>query len=121
MITVNRNKNIICVVEDYKSLISFEKAGNYKGVYHVLNGLISPMDGKGPDDISIDSLISRVKKDDIKEAIQSIFDVIVESVNIINTEGKVKRFKGTKGKRSSVKKAVVTVKKGQDINLSILE
>ena len=66
-------------------------------------------------------VVTSANKDDVKKAIQDIFDVIVESVNIINTEGKVKRFKGTKGKRSSVKKAVVTVKKGQDINLSILE
>lgn len=66
-------------------------------------------------------VVASANKDDVKKAIQEIFDVIVESVNIINAEGKVKRFKGTKGKRSSVKKAVVTVKKGQDINLSILE
>ena len=46
--------------------------GSYNGKYHVLNGLISPMDGKGPDDISIDSLISRVKKDDTKEVIIAI-------------------------------------------------
>ena len=58
----NRNKNIICVVEDYKSLISFEKAGNYKGVYHVLNGLISPIDNVSPQDINISSLVKRIEK-----------------------------------------------------------
>lgn len=67
-----RDNNIICVVEDAKNVISLEKIGSYNGKYHVLNGLISPMDGKGPDDISIDSLISRVKKDDIKEVIIAI-------------------------------------------------
>ncbi len=67
-----RDNNIICVVEDAKNVISLEKMGTYNGKYHVLNGLISPMDGKGPDDISIDSLISRVKKDDIKEVIIAI-------------------------------------------------
>ena len=67
-----RDNNIICVVEDAKNVISLEKMGSYNGKYHVLNGLISPMDGKGPDDISIDSLISRVKKDDIKEVIIAI-------------------------------------------------
>jgi len=66
-------------------------------------------------------VVGSATKDSVKEAIQKIFDVIVENVNIINTDGKVKRFKGTKGKRSSVKKAVVTVKKGQDINLDKLE
>lgn len=67
-----RDNNIICVVEDAKNVISLEKMGSYNGKYHVLNGLISPMDGKGPDDISVDSLISRVKKDDIKEVIIAI-------------------------------------------------
>lgn len=56
----NRDKNLICVIEDYKSVFSFEKVGNYKGVYHVLNGLISPMDSVGPEDINISSLIKRV-------------------------------------------------------------
>lgn len=65
----NRNKNIICVVEDYKSLISFEKAGNYKGVYHVLNGLISPIDNVSPQDINISSLVKRIEKLDKLEII----------------------------------------------------
>ncbi len=57
----NRNQNLICVVEDYKSAFAFEKAQNYRGVYHVLNGLISPMDDIGADDINLDSLIKRVE------------------------------------------------------------
>lgn len=57
-----REQNLICVIEDYKSVFSFEKVGNYKGVYHVLNGLISPMDGIGPEDINISSLVNRVEK-----------------------------------------------------------
>ncbi len=57
----NRNKNLICVIEDYKSVFSFEKAGKYNGVYHILNGLISPMDSIGPEDINLSSLIKRVE------------------------------------------------------------
>lgn len=57
----NRNSNLICVIEDYKSVFSFEKVGNYQGVYHVLNGLISPMDGVGPEDINISSLVKRIE------------------------------------------------------------
>lgn len=57
-----REKNLICVIEDYKSVFSFEKVGNYKGVYHVLNGLISPMDGIGPEDINIQNLVKRVEE-----------------------------------------------------------
>jgi len=56
----NRNHNLICVIEDYKSVFSFEKVGNFRGVYHVLNGLISPMDGIGPEDINLSALVRRV-------------------------------------------------------------
>lgn len=60
----NRNKKVICVVEDYKSVFMFEKSGSFNGVYHVLNGLISPMDGIYPDDINISSLINRIEPED---------------------------------------------------------
>ena len=56
-----RDKNLICVVEDYKSIFAFEKMGKYNGVYHVLNGLISPINGITPYDINIDNLINRCK------------------------------------------------------------
>ena len=57
-----RNRNVICVLEDYKSVFAFEKVGNYNGVYHVLNGLISPIDDINPEDINIASLVRRVEK-----------------------------------------------------------
>ena len=57
-----RNANLICVLEDAKSVFAFERAGKFDGVYHVLNGLISPIDGIGPDDINIASLINRIDK-----------------------------------------------------------
>lgn len=56
-----RNKNIICILEDFKSVFAFEKSGNYNGVYHVLNGLISPIDSIGPEDINLSSLIKRIE------------------------------------------------------------
>ena len=56
----SRDKKLICVIEDYKSVFSFEKAGNYHGVYHVLNGLISPINNVGPEDINISSLVKRI-------------------------------------------------------------
>ena len=58
----HRNKSVICILEDYKSVFAFEKAGNYNGTYHVLNGLISPIDDIYPEDINISSLIDRVDK-----------------------------------------------------------
>lgn len=68
----NRNKNIICVIEDFKSVFSFEKSGKFSGKYHVLNGLISPMDDIGPEDINLPSLISRVEKLDNPELILAL-------------------------------------------------
>lgn len=67
------------------------------------------------------NVLNSASKEDIKKSIETIFDVNVEKINIVNTEGKVKRFKGTVGKRSSTKKAVVTLKKGQEINFTKLE
>ena len=56
-----RNHETICVVEECKNVILFEKIGSYRGVYHVLEGLISPLEGVNPEDIHIDKLIKRIK------------------------------------------------------------
>lgn len=64
-----RDKTIICVIEGPKDIVAMEKTRDYKGVYHVLNGLISPMDGVGPDDIRIRELLSRIKDGQVKEVI----------------------------------------------------
>ena len=64
-----REKDVICVVEDYKSVFMFERVGSYKGVYHILDGLISPVDGITPDDINITALIERVKSSDKEKEI----------------------------------------------------
>lgn len=68
----SRNSKIICVIEDYKSVFTFEKVGKYNGVYHVLNGLISPMDSIGPEDINISSLVKRVKDSEDVELILAL-------------------------------------------------
>lgn len=66
---ISRSNDTIFVVEKSKDIILFEKMGTYNGKYHVLDGLISPMDGINPEDININSLISRVCNDGIKEVI----------------------------------------------------
>jgi len=68
----NRNKDIICVVEEPKNVFQFEKIGAFKGVYHVLDGLISPLDNINPEDINLSSLIKRIEKDKIKEVIIAV-------------------------------------------------
>ena len=68
----NRNKKVICVVEEPKNVILFEKLNIFDGYYHVLDGLISPIDGINPEDINIENLIDRVKKDKISELILAL-------------------------------------------------
>lgn len=63
-----RDENIICVVEDVRDIIAIERTHEYKGVYHVLHGSISPMNGIGPDDIKIKELLSRITPE-VKEVI----------------------------------------------------
>jgi len=66
---INRDKTIICVVEKVKDLIALENTGEHKGVYHVLEGAISPLDGIEPENLKIDSLLKRLKNERIKEVI----------------------------------------------------
>jgi len=68
----NRNKDLLCVVEDAKNIILFERNGFFNGYYHVINGLISPLDGINPEDLNIDQLIERIKKDKVKEVIIAV-------------------------------------------------
>lgn len=64
-----RDQSIICVVEDVKDVVAMEKTHEFKGVYHVLHGSISPMNGIGPEDIKIKELLERMKDTEIKEVI----------------------------------------------------
>lgn len=65
----DRNKNVLCVVEDPKSVFLFERVGVFNGYYHVLDGLISPIDGINPEDIGLAKLLDRIKNEDFKEII----------------------------------------------------
>ena len=65
----SRDKSIIIVVEEAKDLIVMEKTNKYNGLYHVLNGAISPSDGIGPEDINIKGLLNRLKEETVKEVI----------------------------------------------------
>lgn len=67
-----RNKNTVFVVEKAKDVFLFERLGIYSGLYHVLDGVISPMEGIGPDDININSLLDRIKNGGIKEVILAL-------------------------------------------------
>ena len=68
----SRNSELICIVEDIRDVIAIENTGQYNGLYHVLGGVISPIDGIGPQDLNIDSLIDRLSKGNVQEVIMAL-------------------------------------------------
>jgi recombination protein RecR len=67
-----REHSIICVVEDVRDVMAIENTNLYKGVYHILGGIISPMDGIGPGDLNIESLVDKARKGNVKEVIMAL-------------------------------------------------
>lgn len=65
----SRDRSLICVVQDPKDVIAMEKMRDYQGLYHVLHGAISPMDGIGPEDINVPSLLTRLQDEEVEELI----------------------------------------------------
>ncbi len=68
----SRDKHTVCVVENVQDVMSIENTGQYHGLYHVLGGVISPMDGVGPSDLEIDSLVARIEPEEIREVILAL-------------------------------------------------
>ncbi len=68
----SRDISTVCVVENIKDVISIENTQQYRGLYHVLGGIISPMDGIGPNDLEIESLVKRVEEEGVKEVILAL-------------------------------------------------
>ncbi len=68
----SRDKSVVCVVQDYRDVMAVENTGLFRGLYHVLGGLISPMDGVGPGQLNIESLVNRVAVGEIKEVILAL-------------------------------------------------
>ncbi len=87
-----REKEIICVVEDTRDVMAVENTAQYFGVYHVLGGLISPMDGIGPSDLFIDSLVQRVATSPVKEVILAISATMEGDTTIFYLYKRLKEF-----------------------------
>jgi recombination protein RecR len=66
---IRRHKDIVCIVENTSDVAAIEKAGDFHGVYHVLLGSISPLEGKGPADLKVEGLLKRIREDSVKEVI----------------------------------------------------
>ncbi len=87
-----RNQEEICIVEDIRDIIAIENTQQYNGLYHVLGGLISPMEGKGPSDLQIESLVERLKNSEIKEVIMALSATMEGDTTIFYIHKKLKDF-----------------------------
>lgn len=88
----SRDESVICVVSDSKDLIALEKTREYRGKYHVLGGLISPMDGIGPDQLNIQSLVRRVSSGKPEEVIMAISPSVEGETTTLYVGGLLKPF-----------------------------
>lgn len=87
-----RDNGLICVVEDTRDVMAIENTNQYRGVYHVLGGLISPMDGVGPSDLQIESLIRRVQESGVHEIILALSATMEGDTTIFYLYKKLKDF-----------------------------
>ena len=68
----NRDKALVCVVEDIRDVMAIESTAQFRGVYHILGGIISPMNGIGPNDLNIETLVNKVSKGEVREVIMAL-------------------------------------------------
>jgi recombination protein RecR len=87
-----RDRSLICVVEDTRDVMAVENTSQYNGLYHVLGGLISPMDGVGPSDLEIDTLVERLKGDEVKEVIFALSATMEGDTTIFYLNKKLKPY-----------------------------
>ena len=87
-----RDHSIICIVEDIRDVMAIENTAQYKGIYHILGGIISPMDGIGPNDLNIESLINKVAQGNINEIIMALSTTIEGDTTIFYIYKKIKDF-----------------------------
>jgi recombination protein RecR len=87
-----RDRTLVCVVEDTRDVMAIENTSQYNGLYHVLGALISPMDGIGPADLEVDSLIERLKTDEVKEVIFALSTTMEGDTTIFYLHKRLKDF-----------------------------
>jgi recombination protein RecR len=87
-----RDRSLICIVEDTRDVMAIENTNQYNGLYHVLGALISPMDGIGPADLEIDSLLERLQSDDVKEIIFALSATMEGDTTIFYLHKRLKDF-----------------------------
>lgn len=85
-----RDHNLICVVADSRDVIALERTREYRGAYHVLTGLISPLEGRGPDQLTIRQLVNRVNENGVKEVILAINPTVEGDATVLYTSALLK-------------------------------
>jgi recombination protein RecR len=90
--STRRDHTTICVVEDTRDVMAIQNTDQYNGVYHVLGGLISPMDGIGPSDLQVDSLVERMKQNEVKEVIFALSATMEGDTTIFYLHKRLKDF-----------------------------
>ena len=85
-----RKQEMLCVVENIRDVIAIESTQQFNGIYHVLGGVISPLDGIGPDQLTIDALVERITKEDIEEIIFALSPTIQGDTTIYYISKKIK-------------------------------
>ncbi len=87
-----RSKQVLCIVEGIRDIMAIEDTAQFKGTYHVLGGVISPIEGIGPDDLNINSLLERIEKKEIKEVIMAISPTIEGDTTIFFLSKKLEAY-----------------------------
>lgn len=91
-----RDRSVICVVEQVADMMSIENTRQYRGLYHVLGGVISPMQGIAPSDLKIDMLIDRIEKGGVKEVILAISTSVEGETTLFYIMNRLRRFEGVR-------------------------
>jgi recombination protein RecR len=87
-----RDKGLVCVVEDTRDVMAIENTSQYNGLYHVLGGLISPMDGVGPSDLEVDTLVERLKDNSVREIIFALSATMEGDTTLFYLNKRLKSF-----------------------------
>ena len=93
--SAKRDSSLLCVVAHAKDIVAFERTGEYRGLYHVLGGLISPMDGRGPDQLSVQPLMDRVERSEFQEVVLATDPTVAGEATALYLEGLLAEFSGT--------------------------
>lgn len=89
---ISRDESTICVVENIRDVIAIENTHQFRGLYHVLGGIISPVEGVGPEELTIDSLVKRVAENGVKEIIMALSPTIEGDTTIFYISKKLKDY-----------------------------